>query len=186
MRRKIEKLLIAVVLLIIGLKANNTAGKAIDSNNITATASSVYISGGDGYIYGPQYTIDKSGLNRRGYHDIYALDMWMSNYDGGGNKENNPVGVKGAAWLKYEFDQPYELGETWIWNCNFKFGGLYTKRGLRNIFIHYSVDGSTWVKIGEYMFPQAPDTDYYAGFATSIIVAHPHIKGIDIMITSSI
>ena len=84
MRRKIEKLLIAVVLLIIGLKANNTAGKAIDSNNITATASSVYISGGDGYIYGPQYTIDKSGLNRRGYHDIYALDMWMSNYDGGG------------------------------------------------------------------------------------------------------
>ncbi len=49
----------------------------------------------------------------------------------------------GAAWLRYDFDKPYTLGEMWLWNHNQP--GL-TGRGLKKVLIDY-YDGTNWNRL---------------------------------------
>lgn len=127
----------------------NTVSALLPSG-ITASASS---------SYGPRVaglTADESGMSG-GEHDTSSANMWMSAAGGGGNASNHPFGLDGAAWIKYEFDNVYNLSSINVWNCN--MSGNYANRGLRNVSIHYSITGSSsagdWTKLGDYELSRA-------------------------------
>ncbi len=113
--------------------------------NIIATASSA----GDA-TFGPENTIDGSGLDENDLHSTLPEDMWLSGMD--------PAG----AWIQYEFDKAYKLHEMWVWNSNQAFEGLFGF-GLKDVTVEYSSDGASWTALaGVPQFTKAPGTNGYA------------------------
>jgi hypothetical protein len=101
---------------------------AVDSNNITVTASSYNTTNGNT----PEKTIDQSGLNTDDQHSNIDADMWVSSSE-----------ATGPAWLQYEFDRVLSLDSVWIWNYNQpleRFVGF----GFKDVLIEVSLDGNTW------------------------------------------
>ncbi|MHC4511107.1 MAG: discoidin domain-containing protein, partial [Planctomycetota bacterium] len=118
-------------------------GYAIE--NLTATASSAGQAD-----FGPEKTIDGSGLDADGLHSTGATDMWLSG--------NEPLG----AWIQYEFDNAYKLHEMWVWNSNQIFEGLFGF-GMKDVTVEYSINGTEWTALADAReFAQAPGTDGYA------------------------
>ncbi|MHC4677849.1 MAG: LamG-like jellyroll fold domain-containing protein [Planctomycetota bacterium] len=117
----------------------------IDGANITPTASSV--SQGD---FGPEKTIDGSGMDADDLHSVEPLDMWLS--------DSEPLG----AWIQYEFDTVYRLYEMWVWNSNQLFEGSFGF-GLKDVTVEYSANGTDWTALaGVPEFAKAPGTAGYA------------------------
>ena len=84
-------------------------------------------------------------------------DSWMSC-----TVSSNPNTMRGEShWLLYEFDEPKRIDEIHIWNAN-KAGE--STIGVKDATIDYSVDGSTWIELGNYEFPKANESDDYLGF----------------------
>lgn len=128
--------------------------------NITVTASS--------QTFGPaESAINGYGIWERIHHgnDLYGTGMWLTAQTAVAETNPSPHGNAevGAAWIAFEFDQVYSLGKMWIWNHNQPESSLLTagQRGLRDVAIEYTTDGSTWTKLGDYTFAQATgDADY--------------------------
>ncbi len=73
----------------------------------------------------------------------------------------NPNPIRGTShWLQYDFGEVYALGSTFVWNSN-EVG--QTDRGLQNIVIDYSLDGTTWTEWGTYTLLQATGMNDYLG-----------------------
>ncbi len=129
------------------LLAAGTNAAWIADSDVTATASS-NSSGME-----PNLACDLSGLTND-LHDSNWVNMWMSASGGGGAGNPNPGTVTGVAWIKFAFDQDYNLGRAWIWNDNEP--GTAVKRGLRNVTVEYSTtgsgDGNDWTTLGVYEF----------------------------------
>ncbi|MHC4510562.1 MAG: discoidin domain-containing protein, partial [Planctomycetota bacterium] len=120
-------------------------GYPIAGANITATASSA----GEA-DFGPEKTIDGSGLDDTGSHSTGATDMWLSG--------NEPLG----AWIQYEFDKVHKLHQMWVWNSNQVFEGLFGF-GMKDVTVEYSTNGTDWMALaGVPEFAKAPGTDDYA------------------------
>ncbi|MHC4540952.1 MAG: discoidin domain-containing protein [Planctomycetota bacterium] len=120
-------------------------GYPIDGANITATASSVGQAD-----FGPENTINGSGLDENDLHSTEPTDMWVS-----GNE------LQGA-WIQYEFDTVYKLHEMWVWNSNQVLEALFGF-GLRDVTVEYSTNGVDWTALaGVPEFARAPGTDGYA------------------------
>ncbi len=113
--------------------------------NITATASSVGQAD-----FGPENTINGSGLDENDLHSTDPLDMWLSGTE--------PLG----AWIQYEFDKVYKLHEMWVWNSNQVFESLFGF-GLKDVTVEYSTDGADWTALASVpQFAKAPGTPGYA------------------------
>jgi len=104
--------------------------------------------------FGPENTVDGSGLNALDQHDTTPTNMWLSS-----------VGQEPPVWIEYEFDIVYKLDQMWVWNSNSALepiaglGGL----GVKTATIEYSTDGVTWTALaGVPEFAQAPGADDYA------------------------
>ncbi|MHC4510441.1 MAG: LamG-like jellyroll fold domain-containing protein, partial [Planctomycetota bacterium] len=120
-------------------------GYPVDGANITATASSA----GEA-DFGPEKTVDGSGLDDNGLHSTEPMDMWLSG--------SEPLG----GWIQYELDKVYKLHQMWVWNSNQIFEGLFGF-GLKDVTVEYSTDGVDWTALaGVPEFAQAPGTDDYA------------------------
>ncbi|UCC97795.1 MAG: discoidin domain-containing protein, partial [Phycisphaerales bacterium] len=120
-------------------------GYPISGANVTATASSTGQAD-----FGPEKTIDGSGLDDNGLHSTGATDMWLSS--------SEPLG----AWIQYEFDKVCKLHQMWVWNANQMFEALYGF-GLRDVAVEYSTDSVEWAALaGAPEFAQAPGTADYA------------------------
>ncbi|MHC4539616.1 MAG: discoidin domain-containing protein, partial [Planctomycetota bacterium] len=116
----------------------------IPGESITATASSAGEAG-----FGPEKTIDGSGLDENGLHSTGATDMWLSG--------SEPLG----AWIQYELDNVYKLHEMWVWNSNQVFEGLFGF-GMKDVTVEYSADGVEWtVLAGVPEFAQASGASDY-------------------------
>lgn len=63
-------------------------------------------------------------------------------------------------WIMYDFGFVYNLTTSHIWNAN--EAGL-TNKGLRNVIIDYSLDGTNWTNWGNFEFPQASGNNNYNG-----------------------
>lgn len=137
------------------LLAGVSPGQVVPRENITASASSEFISS----LTGASLTIDGSGLSGDG-HDAEPSghSMWLSALGGGGTRANNPADRDGPAWLHYRFSSPIALDQVFIWNHNQP--GL-TDRGLRNVHIDIRKPASPWESVGNYTIPQAPGTAGY-------------------------
>ncbi|MBN2513983.1 MAG: hypothetical protein JXB18_13685, partial [Sedimentisphaerales bacterium] len=121
--------------------------------------------------YGSAETIvNGSGINEDGFHPFEHWDgenggsgMWVTNAGGGGSAANHPAGLECSTWLKITFDKTYPLGVMWVWNHNQWRPSLdETNRGLKNVQIHYTADGQTWTKLGDYVFPRMVGAEWVA------------------------
>lgn len=121
--------------------------------------------------YGSAETIvNGSGINEDGFHPFEHWDgenggsgMWVTNAGGGGSAANHPAGLECSTWLKITFDRTYPLGVMWVWNHNQWRPSLdETNRGLKNVQIHYTADGQTWTKLGDYVFPRMVGAEWVA------------------------
>ncbi len=93
-------------------------------------------------------------------HSNVGGDAWISC-----QTSPNPNAVRGSShWIHYDFGAPYFLGDTQIWNGN-EIGE--TDRGIKDVVIDYSMDGTTWTELGTFQFDQAPGTNDYLGFTGS-------------------
>ncbi len=150
------------VVLVLALASNalaNLSGSFIGgpdqdtSDAVTATASADY-----GASTVPLFAVDGSGLDTADMHNsTYTNQMWEGPSGGGAN----PGTVTGDSWIRFEFDQSYELEEMWVWNSNqlnspWSFGGTC---GFNSVTIQYSTTGGTdtsdWTTLGSYTFTQA-------------------------------
>ncbi|UCC99845.1 MAG: discoidin domain-containing protein, partial [Phycisphaerales bacterium] len=117
----------------------------VDGANISATASSMGQA-----EFGPENTINGSGLDENDLHSTLAEDMWLSG--------NEPLG----GWIQYEFDKAYKLHEMWVWNSNQVFEALFGF-GFKDVTVELSTDGADWTALaGVPPFAKAPGTAGYA------------------------
>ncbi|MHC4456284.1 MAG: chitobiase/beta-hexosaminidase C-terminal domain-containing protein, partial [Planctomycetota bacterium] len=127
------------------------------NSGVTVTACSV-----DDTATG-QKTVDGSGLTGpSGTHSTVWDDGWLA-FEGATNP--NPARSSYTYWIRYDFGEPYNLADMWVWNSNGDTGADYTNRGLRNVYIDYSLNGSTWTPLTSTEFSQANNSSSYAGFA---------------------
>lgn len=73
----------------------------------------------------------------------------------------NPLRGEGH-WIMYDLGARHELHESQIWNYNVL---NETDKGFENVAIDYSDDGVNWNEFGSYVWPLAPGTSGYSGFA---------------------
>ena len=86
----------------------------------------------------------------------YWNDSWVSC-----QTTQSPNPIRGNAhWILYEFDQNEYIDSCYVWNAN-RTGE--SGMGANQVIIDYSING-TWIELGTYNFPRAPETDNYAGF----------------------
>lgn len=104
----------------------------LDGENITATASS----SGSG-AFGPENTVNGSGLDENDFHSTDPMDMWLSSSEPGG-----------GAWIQYEFDKVYKLDKMWVWNSNQVSEDLFGF-GLKDVTVECSTNGTDWAKIAD-------------------------------------
>ena len=116
----------------------------------------------------PRRTVNGHDMSPGGTHGLIgnAQDSgWLGAMNNNGGNGGNPAGQTGDAWISYQFDDVYELGlmHVWNWNSSGNPGGGEFVGGISGVIIDYSVDGNTWTTLGQFQFPQAPDTAGYAG-----------------------
>lgn len=118
--------------------------------HVTATASSAQDAD-----TGPEKTIDGSGLSDADLHSTNANDMWLSEVVAPGE----------SAWIQYEFSRPLKLDEMWVWNQN-QVVESSIGFGAKDVTIEHSIDGQTWVTLGQFELARAPGSGMYAANTT--------------------
>jgi hypothetical protein len=69
------------------------------------------------------------------------------------------------AWIRYEFDKPYQLHEMLVWNYNGV--SFLTSIGLQDVTVEYSTDGENWILNDSVsVFNKASGKDDYAANTT--------------------
>ncbi len=117
--------------------------------NVQVAASSYEVSGRS-----PERAVNGIGL----YVDPYQPDV-----NGAGLKHTNDADhmwicdpdQTGPVWIQFEFDKSYPLGTMLVWNHN--VGSPYTSelnRGMRDVTVRFSLNGSTWRTLGNYTIPK--------------------------------
>jgi hypothetical protein len=104
-------------------------------------------------------TVDGSGLSGpSGTHDIVWDNGWLA-YTGAANP--NPARSGYAYWIRFNFGEIYSLADMWIWNSNEDYN---TDRGFKNVYIDYSLNGSSWTQLINTQFSEATGLESYLGF----------------------
>ena len=134
--------------------------------NIIATASA------SNAQYGPELTVDGSGLNDNGEHSTESADMWQAD-----------ASTVDSLWLQYEFDQAYKLYQLRVWNYNVLWESLLGF-GVKDVTIESSADGETWTTLGDFEFAQAPGAEDYAA-NTTVDLAGIRAQYVRLIISSS-
>ena len=146
----------------------------VDASLITLTTSDDV----DGFVYWnpPSKIIDGSGLGTDlkhkanttapGFEDLwtYRIDYsrWLWNVPNTPQPNLSPSGLQGDGWVAFTFSTPQAISQIWVWNHN---AINHAERGWEFVAIDYSIDGSTWTRLGGtdyfFTFNKAPGTDGY-------------------------
>ena len=90
-------------------------------------------------------------------HSTNWFDGWVSC-----EEFPNPNPKHGMShWIMYDLGQEYALKNAHVWNSN---DPANLNRGLKEVAIEYSKNGSDWSEAGTFTFPQADGTSIYQGF----------------------
>ncbi len=151
------------------------------------TSSLVMVSVGTDHGPSPgSATVDGSGLNAAGEHENnnwLSGIHWMGDRD---DRENGPHSgtysdPTGPNWIRFDFDQVYPLENAKVWNYNGAPGGDDPLRGLNNVVIEYSSDGTNWNLLdgggtsGAHTFPVGSGLAGYTGFDLPLGVSAQHV-----------
>ena len=89
--------------------------------------------------------------------DNYWNNSWVSC-----TTSTNPNPSRSAThWLLYDFQEAHFIDSSYIWNANRTGESGW---GAKEVVIDYSLDGTNWLELGQYTFPQAPESSDYIGF----------------------
>ena len=91
-----------------------------------------------------------------GAHSTSIDDSWLSCVE---TDNPNPDRSEGH-WILYDFGDYYELNQSHFWNYNV-LGE--TSRGIANMVVDWSIDGTTWSWWGDINLEEAPGSDSYFG-----------------------
>jgi concanavalin A-like lectin/glucanase superfamily protein/F5/8 type C domain-containing protein len=117
--------------------------------NITATSNT-----SSDAEFGPDKTVDGSGLSADDLHSTLNTDMWVG---------TPPAGE--LAYIQYDFDQVYKLCELQVWNYNVMFE-LMLGFGFKDVTIEYSENGADWTVLNDVVFAQGTAKGDYAANTT--------------------
>ncbi|MHC4207273.1 MAG: discoidin domain-containing protein, partial [Planctomycetota bacterium] len=110
---------------------------ALDEQIIALTASSFDPK------YEPNNTVNGSGLDANGLHDVNEYNMWLSDRS-----------AAEPAWIQYQFDRPYKLEGLAVWNYN-RFREDRLGYGFKEVLIEYSMDGTDFNALDPVILEQA-------------------------------
>jgi hypothetical protein len=99
--------------------------------------------------FGPENTINGSGLNDQDEHSTAAVDMWQSD-----------AAAVEPVWIQYQFDKVYELHQMMVWNYNGDLESI-VGFGLKQVTVEHSTDGANWMILGEFTFNQGNSSEHY-------------------------
>jgi len=139
----------------------------------------------------PSNIINGSGLTADLKHLSNSNDIWTFKIDDGRWQYPRPPYVHNTSpsgivytdgWVQFEFSEPQTISQIWVWNYN---ASTTLNRGWEFVAIDYSVDGTTWERLGggdTYLtFAKATGLDSYEcnnkidfGFTVTKIVMNLH------------
>ncbi|MDI6448045.1 discoidin domain-containing protein [Anaerobaca lacustris] len=96
---------------------------------------------------GPEYIVNRSGLNANNEHSNWPGDMWHA------------MEADGPIYVQFEFEDVYPLEEMWIWNYN---SDWWLEHGVKDVTVEYSEDGIDWTVFGNIECAMGTGTDDYA------------------------
>ncbi|WP_237231597.1 T9SS type A sorting domain-containing protein [Flaviramulus multivorans] len=89
-------------------------------------------------------------------HSTNWYDGWVSC-----EPSQNPIAAYGEShWIMYDLGYDYVLNETKLWNANEPKNLTY---GINEFNVDYSLDGVTWINLGEFQMEQASGLSTYEG-----------------------
>lgn len=91
-----------------------------------------------------------------GAHSSSEDDSWLSCVE----TDNPNLDRSEGHWILYDFGDYYELNQSHFWNYNV-IGE--TSRGVSNMVVDWSIDGTTWNWWGDVNLEEAPGSDSYFG-----------------------
>jgi hypothetical protein len=91
-----------------------------------------------------------------GAHSTSIDDSWLSCVE---TENPNPDRSEGH-WILYDFGDYYELNQSYFWNYNVMGE---TSRGVANMVVDWSIDGTSWNWWGDINLEEAPGSDSYFG-----------------------
>ncbi len=100
-----------------------------------------------------------------GFHNLFAQcedngNYWNESWVSCATS-TNPNSIRGNThWILYEFHEAHAITTSHIWNAN-RTG--QTGRGVKDIVVDYSTDGTTWEELGTYEIPRADGSTNYEG-----------------------
>ncbi|MCP4453736.1 MAG: hypothetical protein GY809_19930 [Planctomycetes bacterium] len=121
---------------------------------IPGSTLSVTASSSSNEMSTPEKTIDGSGLDPNGLHDMAAETMWFT------------AAVDLDPWIQFEFDDVKKLDSMIVWNSN---GAAESAIGwgVKAVEIAYSVDGESWDVLADAnQFSRAPGLPTYDQYDT--------------------
>ena len=90
-------------------------------------------------------------------HNTTWFDGWVSC-----EEAESPNPERGMShWIMYDFVYQYELGQVHLWNSN---DPKNLDRGVKEMIVDYSIDGTNWTELGTYTFEMASGKTTYEGF----------------------
>lgn len=140
-------------------------------NHDTTSAVTAFVSGRSHAGKDGVFTIDGGGLTAQGTHTYLSVDNvnWLSDLDKTTTDPEGDLSFRGSparrGYIAFEFDQPYWLTGTRIWNYN---AICCLNRGLREVDIFYtnmvnpSVE-SDWLSAGSIELGLAWGNNSYTG-----------------------
>lgn len=76
--------------------------------------------------------------------------------------KTSPNETRGTShWLQYDLGYIYPITSSYIWNYNVSGE---TNKGFKDVVVDYSLDGTTWIELGNYTFTKASGSSVYPGF----------------------
>jgi hypothetical protein len=91
-------------------------------------------------------------------HNTSWTDTWVSC-----TTSLSPNILRGEShWFMMDLGYNYTLGQSKLWNYN---APENLDRGIQDYFIDYSLDGTNWTELGQYILNQTNGSGYYEGEA---------------------
>ena len=89
-------------------------------------------------------------------HSTNSFDSWVSC-----QTATNPNPARGNShWVMYDLGYVYSIGPTYFWNFNVMG---QTNRGMKNLIIDYSLNGTNWTQATTFQLSQATGLPTYIG-----------------------
>ncbi len=87
-------------------------------------------------------------------------DVWSKSWVSCSKSANPNPARPNSHWILFEFDQAESISSSTLWNAN-RIGE--STMGIRDMYVDYSIDGTTWQTLGMFTVQRAAESQFYTG-----------------------